>query len=105
MSTKARRPKVFAYANFEIDALISLATSLRGQSCTVDTSTRPRAGSTRWVVFVTFEDGVEWVPIATERTERHYHRRICVQVTYQRGFDSKVSEDPGFDTGTRSVLV
>ncbi|KAF5649501.1 RNase H domain protein [Fusarium tjaetaba] len=61
MSTKARRPKVFAYATFDLDALISLASKLRGQSCTVDTSTRPKAGSTHWVIFITFEDGVEWV--------------------------------------------
>ncbi|KAF5611582.1 RNase H domain protein [Fusarium subglutinans] len=61
MSTTAKRPKVFAYANFDLDALISLAARLRGQSCTIDTSTRPRAGSTHWVIFVVFEDGVEWV--------------------------------------------
>ncbi|RBQ70634.1 hypothetical protein FVER14953_20771 [Fusarium verticillioides] len=45
------------------------------------------------------------IPTATEWTERHYHRRICVQVTYQRSRDSKVSEDPGFDTGAKSVPV
>ncbi|KAF5568292.1 RNase H domain-containing protein [Fusarium napiforme] len=61
MSTKAKRPKVFAYANFDLDGLISLASKLRGQSCTVDTSTRPKAGSTHWAIFLTFEDGVEWV--------------------------------------------
>ncbi|KAF5599289.1 RNase H domain-containing protein [Fusarium pseudoanthophilum] len=61
MSTKAKRPKVFAYANFDLDAIISHASKLRGQSCTVDTSTRPKAGSTHWAVFITFEDGVEWV--------------------------------------------
>ncbi|KAF5979718.1 kinase-like domain-containing protein [Fusarium coicis] len=61
MSTKAKRPKVFAYATFGLDALISLASKLRGQLCTVDTPTRPKAGSTHWVIFITFEDGVEWV--------------------------------------------
>ncbi|KAL5595116.1 hypothetical protein FOVSG1_008805 [Fusarium oxysporum f. sp. vasinfectum] len=55
------RPRVFAYAKFNLDALISLATNLRGQPCTVDTSTRPKAGSTHWVIFITFEDGIEWV--------------------------------------------
>ncbi|KAJ4039430.1 hypothetical protein NW756_009451 [Fusarium oxysporum] len=55
------RWRVFAYAKFNIDALISLATNLRGQSCTVNTSTRPKAGSTHWVIFITFEDGIEWV--------------------------------------------
>ncbi|RKL47607.1 hypothetical protein BFJ72_g1839 [Fusarium proliferatum] len=61
MSTSTKRPKVFAYAKFDLDALILLATRLRGQSCTVDTSTRPKAGSTHWAIFITFEDGVEWV--------------------------------------------
>ncbi|EWZ99916.1 hypothetical protein FOWG_00294 [Fusarium oxysporum f. sp. lycopersici MN25] len=61
MSTTTMRPRVFAYAKFNIDALISLATNLRGQPCTVDTSTRPKAGSTHWVIFITFEDGIEWV--------------------------------------------
>ncbi|KAL7759484.1 hypothetical protein ACKLNR_009574 [Fusarium oxysporum f. sp. zingiberi] len=55
------RPRVFAYAKFNLDALISLAINLRGQPCTVDTSTRPKAGSTHWVIFITFEDGIEWV--------------------------------------------
>ncbi|KAF5704370.1 RNase H domain-containing protein [Fusarium mundagurra] len=61
MSTKAKRPKVFAYADFDLDALLSLASKLRGQLCTVDTSARPKAGSTHWAIFITFEDGVEWV--------------------------------------------
>ncbi|KAF5251266.1 hypothetical protein FANTH_3558 [Fusarium anthophilum] len=60
MSTTAKRPKVFAYANFDLDALISLAARLRRRSCTVDTSARPRAGSTHWALFIAFEDGVEW---------------------------------------------
>ncbi|KAI1062295.1 hypothetical protein LB506_006264 [Fusarium annulatum] len=61
MSTTTMRPRVFAYAKFDLDALISLATNLRRQSCTIDTSTRPKAGSTHWVIFITFEDGIEWV--------------------------------------------
>ncbi|ENH69519.1 hypothetical protein FOC1_g10011875 [Fusarium oxysporum f. sp. cubense race 1] len=61
MSTTTMRRRVFAYAKFNIDALISLATNLLGQSCTVNTSTRPKAGSTHWVIFITFEDGIEWV--------------------------------------------
>ncbi|KAF4437242.1 RNase H domain containing [Fusarium acutatum] len=56
-----KRPKVFAYVHFDIDALISLASKLRGKSCTVDMSMRPKAGSTHWVIFIIFEDGVEWV--------------------------------------------
>ncbi|KAG5750275.1 hypothetical protein H9Q69_007033 [Fusarium xylarioides] len=61
MSTAAKRPRVFAYAHFDLGALISLASKLRGQPCTIDTTTRPKAGSTHWVIFIAFEDGVEWV--------------------------------------------
>ncbi|CVK94110.1 uncharacterized protein FMAN_03345 [Fusarium mangiferae] len=61
MSTSTKRPKVFAFVKFDLDALISLAIRLRGQSCTVDTSTRPEAGSMHWAIFVVFEDGVEWI--------------------------------------------
>ncbi|KAF5538173.1 RNase H domain-containing protein [Fusarium phyllophilum] len=61
MPTPTKRPRVFAYAHFDLDALISLASKVRGQSCTVDTTTRPKAGSTHCVIFIAFEDGVEWV--------------------------------------------
>ncbi|PNP85942.1 hypothetical protein FNYG_00998 [Fusarium nygamai] len=61
MSKPTKRPRVFAYATFDLDALISFASKLRGQSCSIDTLARPRAGSTHWVIFITFEDGVEWV--------------------------------------------
>ncbi|KAF5720570.1 RNase H domain-containing protein [Fusarium globosum] len=61
MSTSTKRPKVFAFTKFDLDALISLATRLRGRSCTVDTSIRPLAGSTHCAIFIAFEDGVEWV--------------------------------------------
>lgn len=56
----ATRPKIFAYANFNLDALLSLATRLRGRSCSADTSTRPETGSLNWVIFITFDDGIEW---------------------------------------------
>lgn len=45
------------------------------------------------------------IPIATERIEHHYHRRICVQVANQRSCDSEVSEDSGLDAGPGSLLV
>ncbi|KAK7403933.1 hypothetical protein QQX98_010303 [Neonectria punicea] len=54
------RPKIFAYAKFNLDALLSLATRLRGRPCTADASTRPKTGSLNWVIFITFEDGIEW---------------------------------------------
>lgn len=55
---------VFAFASpsFSLPALLRLATSLRhGQPCTVDTSQRPVSGSLNWILFVRFDDGVEWV--------------------------------------------
>lgn len=56
----ATRPKIFAYAKFNLDALLSLATRLRGRPCSADPSTRPKTGSLNWVIFITFDDGLEW---------------------------------------------
>lgn len=56
----ATRPKIFAYAKFNLDALLSLATRLRGRPCSADPSTRPKTGSLNWVIFITFDDGIEW---------------------------------------------
>lgn len=55
----ATRPKIYAYANFNLDALLSLAIRLRGLLCSADPSTRPKTGSLNWVVFITFDDGIE----------------------------------------------
>ncbi|EMT64214.1 hypothetical protein FOC4_g10010705 [Fusarium odoratissimum] len=33
---------------------------LRGRSCTCDESKAPKSGSLNWVIFLTFDDGVEW---------------------------------------------
>lgn len=56
----ATHPKIFAYAKFNLDALLSLATRLRGRSCSADPSIRPKTGSLNWVIFITFDDGIEW---------------------------------------------
>ena len=53
--------KVFRYSDFNLDALLALASRLRKQACSCDTSKPPLAGSLNWVIFVAFEDGVEWV--------------------------------------------
>ena len=53
--------KIFAYAKFNLDVLLALAAKLRGQPCTSDPSKRPQTGSLNWVVFITFDDGIEWV--------------------------------------------
>lgn len=38
-----------------------LAEKLRGRSCTCDESQVPKSGSLNWVIFITFDDAVEWV--------------------------------------------
>ncbi|KAF7552499.1 hypothetical protein G7046_g7388 [Stylonectria norvegica] len=53
-------PKIFAYARFDLDALLSLATRLRGRPCTADEVVRPKTGSLNWVIFITFDDAIEW---------------------------------------------
>ena len=51
--------KVFRYSDFDLDALLALASSLRKQACSCDKSKPPLAGSLNWVIFVSFADGVE----------------------------------------------
>ncbi|KAK4153916.1 hypothetical protein C8A00DRAFT_33317 [Chaetomidium leptoderma] len=55
------RPIVFRYSQFNLDALLGLASGLRKQACTCDESKPPLAGSLNWVIFVSFGDSVEWV--------------------------------------------
>lgn len=55
------KPIIFRYAQFNLDALLALASSLRKQPCSCDESKPPLAGSLNWVIFVAFDDGVEWV--------------------------------------------
>lgn len=56
------RANIFQYAEFDIDALCLLASSLReGQQCSCDPGQIPKSGSFNWVVKILFDDGVEWV--------------------------------------------
>lgn len=55
------RHRVFHYADFNLDALLALAGGLRGVACTCDLSTLPKAGGLNWVIFVKFDDEIEWV--------------------------------------------
>ncbi|KAK4031791.1 hypothetical protein C8A01DRAFT_41762 [Parachaetomium inaequale] len=56
------RPVVFRYApsQFDLDALLLLASRLRQQPCSCNKSKPPLAGSLNWAIFVSFDDGVEW---------------------------------------------
>ncbi|KAL4894791.1 kinase-like domain-containing protein [Aspergillus ambiguus] len=61
MVHKTRKANIFTYAKFNVAALLSLAYSIRGKECSCDETQRPKSGSLNWVIFLSFEDGVEWV--------------------------------------------
>ncbi|KAJ6178162.1 hypothetical protein N7519_008623 [Penicillium mononematosum] len=61
MAYKVRKANIFTYAKFNVPALLSLAESIRGKECSCDETQRPSSGSLNWVVFISFDDGVEWV--------------------------------------------
>jgi len=60
-STTGEKPKVFFYADFNLGNLIQLAERLRGRPCTCDASQTPKAGAYNFAIFLSFDDGVEWV--------------------------------------------
>ncbi|KAK4452372.1 hypothetical protein QBC34DRAFT_398555 [Podospora aff. communis PSN243] len=60
-SATGKKPKVFFYADFNLDNLIQLAERLRGRLCTCDTSQTPKVGAYNFAIFLVFDDGVEWV--------------------------------------------
>ncbi|CZR37879.1 uncharacterized protein FPRO_06930 [Fusarium proliferatum ET1] len=53
--------KIYYFAKFNLPALLSLAEQRRGQPCTCDITQMPKCGSLNWVIFLCFQDGVEWV--------------------------------------------
>lgn len=61
MVHKVQKENIFAYAKFNIAALLSLAYSIRGKECSCDETKRPNSGSLNWVVFISFDDGVQWI--------------------------------------------
>ncbi|KAF5550716.1 kinase-like domain-containing protein [Fusarium mexicanum] len=52
--------KIYYFATFNLQALLSLAEQRRGQPCTCDITQMPKCGSLNWVIFICFPDGVEW---------------------------------------------
>jgi hypothetical protein len=60
MTKQPPRSKIFRWAKFNLKALLLLAEKLRGRSSTCDESKAPKSGSLNWVIFLTFDDGVEW---------------------------------------------
>lgn len=69
--------RIFAYAKFNLDKLLCLATKLRGRPCTCDASIRPKAGSFNWVIFITFDDDVEWVFRSPRRDSEVTNETAC----------------------------
>ena len=61
MTNKKREANIYAHASFDLAALFSIARAIRQKDCTCDESQRPKSGSLNWVIFIVFEDGVEWV--------------------------------------------
>ncbi|CVK88378.1 uncharacterized protein FMAN_04945 [Fusarium mangiferae] len=61
MPVPPSRPRISRWAKFNLEALLLLAEKLRGRSCTCDESQGPKSGSLNWVIFITFDDGVQWV--------------------------------------------
>ncbi|KAM0523869.1 hypothetical protein ACHAPE_001122 [Trichoderma viride] len=55
------RDRIYYFAEFNLEALLSLSEQLRGRKCTCDVTKMPKCGCLNWVVFVTFDDGIEWV--------------------------------------------
>jgi hypothetical protein len=51
---------VHGYGDFNLDALLALASRLGGGPCTCDTSKTPALGCHNFVIFLSFEDGTEW---------------------------------------------
>ena len=48
-------------AKFNIPALLEHGSQLRNVPCSCDLTQRPLSGSLNWAIFLSFEDGVEWV--------------------------------------------
>jgi aminoglycoside phosphotransferase (APT) family kinase protein len=62
MSTVLKYDTVFAYRDFDLQALCRLASALRqGVPCACDPEKRPASGSFNFAIFISFEDGVRWV--------------------------------------------
>lgn len=55
------KDRIYAFADFNLEELLSLSRQHRGQPCTCDVSQMPKSGSLNWAIFISFDDGTEWV--------------------------------------------
>ncbi|KAI1496490.1 hypothetical protein F5X99DRAFT_424654, partial [Biscogniauxia marginata] len=60
-SSTVIKHKVYYFADFNLEALLSLSEQRRGRPCTCDVTQMPKSGSLNWVIFISFDDGIEWV--------------------------------------------
>lgn len=79
--------KIFSYAQFNLDALISLAAGLRGRECSCNVAAAPKTGSMNWAIFVSFDDGLDWV----FRSPRRGHHAIVSDESAQKMLVSEVA--------------
>lgn len=90
MSTQNRKKKVrdvFTYAKFDLNALLRRAEQLRNIPCSYDPSIPPKDGSHNWVIFLMFEDGVEWV----FRSPRQSHDTCILPESTAKLLESEVA--------------
>lgn len=71
MAQVKQKAKIFRYATFNVDALLQLARGIRQLPCWCDESQIPKCGCFNWVIFITFDDGVEWVFRVPRHDEGH----------------------------------
>lgn len=75
-----KRGAVHRYADFNLDALLSLATRLRGRSCTCDVSKEPEFGCHNFVISLFFDDGIEWIFRAPQETSEAFSKEMCHKI-------------------------
>jgi hypothetical protein len=79
------RKGAFFYANFNLPAVLDRARQLRNTPCSCDAAEQPESGSLNWAVFLSFENGVEWVflsprkdrDISSETTARLLESKVA----------------------------
>lgn len=71
MAQVNQKAKIFWYATFNVDALLQLAGGIHQLPCWCDESQIPKCSSFNWVIFITFQDGVEWVFKVPKHNESH----------------------------------
>jgi len=60
MASSRRKRDIYLHADFNLRHLLKLAEQLRGRGCTCNESQSPKSGAFNFVIFLEFDDGVEW---------------------------------------------